>query len=42
MCVCVCVCRPNQVSDPRQRARLHKLFAIERQQAKQAILRLQG
>lgn len=32
----------KQVSDPRQRARLHKLFAIERQQAKQAILRLQG
>jgi hypothetical protein len=34
--------RGLQVSDPRQRARLHKLFAIERQQAKQAILRLQG
>jgi len=31
----------RQVSDPRQRARLHKLFAIERQQAKQTILRLQ-
>ena len=30
----------GMVKDPREKQRLHKLFAIERERAKEAILRL--